>query len=345
MQPSSAWPISWPTTRTYRASSPRTRLGSSRSWRGKRGSVTWRWMSWRRNWISRPEMTDWASLQVTMMEGTSCPRVPSVAFAMSMNDIAILVYQASKRRSDDDSFDGLGNMGVEVIADVLKRAGMAVGYCSPESAHEHCVVLVSMTSTYDLLAFTQAVGKLPSWKLGGRKFKVVAGGAGMQNPTTVRRWIDYAAFGRADGFAVDLIAAALDGRPFANPSVMNLPDLTPATLGQSELYPHAIKGRTESFMGCKRKCKFCHYSWARKYRGPAGDYLQTSVSAASPEVTWDRLLGIDRKHGRIRTALDGFSERLRHVYGKQITNDDVVAGIEKAGAFGGVTTVLAYNIS
>jgi hypothetical protein len=264
---------------------------------------------------------------------------------MSTSDVAILVYQAAKQRQDDDSYDGIGNMGVEVIADVLKRAGMDVGYCSPESAHEHRVVLVSMTSTYDLLAFTQAVGKRQSWESGRRRFRVVAGGAGMQNPTTIRKWVDYAAFGRAEGYAESLVSAALAQRSFAHPSVMNLPEITPVTMGQSELYPHRIADKEETFMGCKRKCKFCHYSWARKYRGPAGDYLQTSVSASSPEVTWDRLLGISKKHGRIRTALDGFSERLRVVYGKGITRQDVIAGIEKAGAYGGTTTILAYNIS
>jgi hypothetical protein len=206
-------------------------------------------------------------------------------------------------------------------------------------------VLVSMTSTYDLLALTQAVGRMPSWKAERRPFRVVAGGAGMQNPTVVRHLVDYAAFGRSEFFAVDLVQAALDRQPFVHPSVMNLPDITPVTLGQSELYPHAINGRAEGFMGCKRKCKFCHYSWARQYRGPAGDYVQTSVSTSSPEITWDRLRGIDHKHGRIRTALDGFSARLRRCYGKNITGHDVVEGLERVGSFGGTSTVLAYNIS
>jgi hypothetical protein len=263
----------------------------------------------------------------------------------SSPDVAILVYQAAKKRSEDESFDGLGNFGVEVIADVLRRAGVEVGYCSPESAREHQVVLVSMTSTYDMLALTQAVGRLPTWKAGRRPFRVVAGGAGMQNPTVVRHLVDYAAFGRSESFAVALVQAALDRQPFAHPSVMNLPEITPVILGQSDLYPHAINGRFEGFMGCKRKCKFCHYSWARKYKGPAGDYVQTSVSASSPEITWDRLRGIDRKHGRIRTAIDGFSARLRRCYGKNITGHDVVEGIEKIGSFGGTSTVLAYNIS
>jgi len=167
----------------------------------------------------------------------------------------------------------------------------------------------------------------------------------MQNPHVVRNLIDYAAFGRSESFALRLVEAAVDGRPFEHPSVMNLPDVSPVIMGQSELYPHEVCGKVEQFIGCKRKCKFCHYSWARKYRGPAGDYIQTSVAASSPEITWDRLRGIDRKHGRIRSALDGFSQRLRACYGKRITRSDVIGGIEHVGSFGGTSTVLAYNIS
>lgn len=106
---------------------------------------------------------------------------------MSTNspEVAILVYQAAKKRSEDESFDGLGNLGVEVIADVLRRSGIEVGYCSPESAREHLVVLVSMTSTYDLLALTQAVGRMPSWKAERRPFRVVAERA---TPGTDKLW-------------------------------------------------------------------------------------------------------------------------------------------------------------
>lgn len=167
----------------------------------------------------------------------------------------------------------------------------------------------------------------------------------MQNPTVVRHLVDYAAFGRSETFAVPLVQAALDRKPFAHPSVMNLPEISPVVMGQSELYPHAINGRVEEFMGCKRKCKFCHYSWARKYRGPAGDYVQTLQSKASQEVTWDGLRKISSKKGRIYTAIDGFSFRLRKAFGKPIRDDEIVDGIERAGSFGGITTVSAYNIS
>jgi len=48
--------------------------------------------------------------------------------------------------------------------------------------------------------------------------------------------------------------------------------------------------------------------------------------------------------GRVRVAIDGFSQRLRYAYGKRISNADIVAGVEHAGSFEGTTVLLIYNI-
>ena len=53
---------------------------------------------------------------------------------------------------------------------------------------------------------------------------------------------------------------------------------------------------------------------------------------------------ITKKYGRIRTALDGFSERLRFTYGKKITDKEIKANVEYLGEFEKTTVLIIYNI-
>jgi len=269
------------------------------------------------------------------------------------SDIAFLAYYPEKKRSKNNSFEGNYNIGANVIMDVLKRKGIACDICTPDTAQKYKIVLVSLTSDYDCLALYRAVALLPTWQP-GRKFKVVAGGAGMQNPTVIRNYIDYAVFGRAENIINPLIDCIMGGGVFAHESVMNLPDIHPVKLCQaSELYPHEINlgnGRgcrcwKESFIGCPNKCLFCHYTWARKKIGGDTYYQGELTMKRSIECLWKDIPKIDKKEGRIRTAIDGFSERLRMAYGKKISNQEIIDGINHLGSFEGITVLLVYNIS
>jgi hypothetical protein len=268
---------------------------------------------------------------------------------MSQEEVAFLVYAPLRQRRADDSFDGNANIGAKVVADVLNRHGIAVGYCSPETASRYRLVLVSLTSTNDVFAFYKAVALLPEWQPGKRSFRVLAGGFGMQNPTAIRHYLDYAAFGRAHGWIAEVVDTILAGRDVSHDSVMRLPDISPVTISQGALYPELVEGFRESFTGCPLKCCFCHYTWARTHndsdKASAGSYVQTSLSGgATPELTWDGLVAYDKKAGRLRVAIDGCSERLRYIYGKRISNDDIIVGVRRIGRFEGTTTLLVYNI-
>jgi len=269
------------------------------------------------------------------------------------SDIAFLAYYPEKKRSKNNSFEGNYNIGANVIMDVLKRKGIACDICTPDTAQKYKIVLVSLTSEYDCLALYRAIALLPTWQP-GRKFKVVAGGAGMQNPTVIRNYIDYAVFGRGENIIHPLIDCVLGGGVFTHESVMNLPDIHPVKLCQSlELYPHEInlgKGRgcrcwKESFIGCPNKCLFCHYTWARKKIGGDTYYQGELTMNRSIECLWKDIPRINKKEGRIRSAIDGFSERLRMVYGKHISNQEIIDGINHLGSFEGITVLLVYNIS
>lgn len=267
-----------------------------------------------------------------------------------MNEIALLVYEPLKKKRADDSFDGNDNIGALVVKDILERAGYHVGFCAPETALDCRVVLVSLTSTYDVYSFYRHVARRPEWQPGRRLFKVVAGGFGLQNPYPIRHYADYALFGRADDIVVGLVAAAMDGRPYTHASVMCLPDITPVEIAQAVgLYPHPVafsaKTFVESFAGCPNKCKFCHYTWARRCMGHAGEYVNmTLAGSASPEMTWRQMMLSEGKLGRTRSAIDGFSERIRFLYGKRISNADIVTGIERLGAYEGNTVCVVYNV-
>lgn len=265
--------------------------------------------------------------------------------------IAFLVYAPWRQRRADNSYEGNDNIGAEVVADILTRAGYTVTYTSPECAHRYDLVLVSLTSTMDMYAYYKAVAPLSTWQPETRQFTVLAGGFGMQNPTAIRRYVDYAAFGRVDDWLLYVVHSLTHGARPEHTSLMDMRAPQPVTIAQaSRLYPHAVHGWSETFTGCPLKCKFCHYTYARKHQGSdeaysSRQYVQTTLTGGgTPEVTWDQLLDWPKKAGRIRVAIDGSSYRLRKIYGKNITNDDLVRGVEQVGAYEGITTLLVYNI-
>lgn len=275
--------------------------------------------------------------------------VRNVGLDMQKPEIAFLVYRPLKQRRSDNSFDGNDNIGAEVIADTLRRSGIGVGYCDPATAHEWPLVLVSFTSIYDLISFYQQVALRSEWQPGRRAFKVLGGGFGLQNPIPVRHFIDYAAFGRAEDWVAGVVQSILGGSVPQHESLMHLPDIHTVRISQaSRLYPYTVNGWSETFVGCPLKCKFCHYTFARKHQGgddAYGGYVQGGLTGGrSVEVTWDQVVHWQGKVGRIRSALDGWSERLRYIYGKRISDDDITAGVENIGSYDGTSMLFIYNI-
>lgn len=271
-------------------------------------------------------------------------------------EVAFLVFEPLRERRKDDSFVGNGNIGALIVEQVIQKAGISVGRCSPETAKEYKLVLVSFTSTYDVLSFYKQVALLPDWQRRKRTFVVLGGGFGMQNPTAIRNYLDYAAFGRVEDWIAPVVETILGGGVPSHESLMQLPDMGQVVIHQAEnLYAGKFAKGTpygedyqETFTGCPLKCKFCHYTWARKYqdnRETRGSYVQESLTGGgTPELTWDQLFTYGKKAGRVRVAIDGFSERIRFTYGKRITDDDITGGIEAIGQYGGNTVLLVYNI-
>ena len=252
-----------------------------------------------------------------------------------MTETAFLVYGGPDKPGfrKSASFDWLGNIGAYMVIDCLRRAGIEVGFCSPLTAHEHKVVLVSFTSSFDTYNFLRAVAKVPSWR--SRKFRVIAGGFGLQNVYPLRKFIDYAVFGRCESFISGMVKSVLEGRDYTHESVMALEDgVKRVVLGQAVgLYPHELDTQPikyqEMEIGCPRRCLFCHYSFARKRLTSNKEMFRGALGWTSKEVLFDRLLQDSNLKGMTRTALDGFSERLRLAFHKPITDKMIKETIEK----------------
>jgi len=268
--------------------------------------------------------------------------------------IAFLVYKPwRKPRRKETSWDNLSQIGPYMLIDTLRRAGIDVGFCSSDSARNYDVVMVSLTSNYDVLAFSREVFGHPDWK--NRKFKVVIGGFGAQNPYPIQEYVDFVWFGRAENEIVWLVNNKFD---VDHPSLMKLPNWKVCKINQSDkLYPYPIRlntkahGKeeiTETIYGCPNKCFYCHYTWARKYIHTSKHY-QLKQYPSSQELDMFNIEQYDPKVASVLVGLDGFSERLRFLVNRKITNDNVKEFIEgisnKTETKGKAIMLKMYNIT
>lgn len=165
---------------------------------------------------------------------------------------------------------------------------------------------------------------------------VIAGRAGLLNVRPFLRWPVVFCLGRAEGYGVPLVKAALADEAFEDPSVIRAADFDPEGKclidAGNRLYPHPLplaNGKTwsETANGSQRKCLFRAYTWHRRHiagmqhQAGAGDMLRVGLSEQTIfELDLDKLdtWGLPK----LRTVrLDGFSERLRCMAGKPITRD------------------------
>ena len=254
---------------------------------------------------------------------------------MNAQNAQVAVYVQSKYAKPAytvESYNVRAWPGLEMICHALRAAGIEVDYCSSATVGRYKVVLVSITSGCDWYPF---VGERLAWPKSARP-TVVAGGAGLLNVRPFLRWCDTFCLGRAEGYVVDVVRAALAGERFEHPSVIHAADFdvdrTYTLDAGTYLYPHAVplaNGKTwqESAYGCQRKCLFCGYTWQRRHVGGlqneagAGDVLWGgSAEKTLFELDLDRPDTWGLPKFRI-VGMDGFSERLRRMVNKPITRE------------------------
>lgn len=242
-------------------------------------------------------------------------------------------------------------IGALVIKAELEANGYSVDICTYEEAHKYELALVSMTSTWDIYEFYKSMQN-GGWQ--NRKFKALLGGFGCQNPFALDDFIDWAFFGRAEGIITQVVEDILTGKepdyPFMTP--LKNPRVTIARPVQYLSIYEVKYGKNcstwkEEFTGCPFTCKFCHYTWNRKNvrEGDPGKYLNDGISTGSKEVMLMDVIDYEEKLGRVTAGLDGYSERLRFLYGKPITWDIMEGALDHMASFKGNSYMKIYNIT
>lgn len=230
-------------------------------------------------------------------------------------------------RRDNKSFDGVSNIGAYMLMDVAERNGISIGFCSVDTAFEQDIVLVSMTSQFDVLSFYKTVRRHPDWQKGRRKFRVLCGGFGLQNPFAILDYVDSFWFGRCEDEFVNWLTI----EDYEHESLMYPDKPKVCKIHQVDcLYPHKIKLHagisghddfTEKIMGCPNKCFFCHFSFARKHIATSEHYNLNEYGKGSQELDMFNIDDIDYRIPQITIGLDGISERLRYMVNKRISDD------------------------
>lgn len=241
-----------------------------------------------------------------------------------------------------------------MLIDVAKRAGIEIGFCSPETAQQYDIVLVSLTSIYDCLAFYQQCYRLKSWRI-NRKFRVLCGGFGMQNPFALLDIVDEFWFGRCENEFVEWIL----NEDFEHPSLMKATAPKVCKINQvDKFYENGVQLHTnahgdglfyEKLIGCPNGCFFCHYTWSRKYVRNGEHYqLNLYKNTNSIELDMFNINDFNPKATKVTIGLDGLSERLRYCANKHISNElveDVLRKIrERSEIVGKAVFVTLYNI-
>ena len=262
---------------------------------------------------------------------------------------AYLVYEYDGKRD--------GNIGGDVIFKLCQSMAETEP-CDAADVNKYDLVLISIPSSGQMLDVLKLARK-NKWE--GRSCKIIVGGYGVQNINLLRGFVDFAFFGRAHDCLREILLGIQDGGVPDNlrDHMMSLDAPHIVRIRQAPLMDNSTF--REEFTGCPLKCKFCHYTYARKFAGKTNGYTQALLTNGNDdEVLYSDISGFSEKRGRIRTAIDGFSERIRYLYGKRISNDMIIDGINHLGAiaydarqddmFGGHelnkrTVMTVYNIA
>ena len=261
---------------------------------------------------------------------------------MAKAQVAVYIQQAYDRQTySDESFGVRQFAGVHVVADALRQAGIEVDFCDISRVSEYRVILVPIVSCCDWFSF---IAERVRWQ--GFNGVIVVGGAGVMNIRPFRPYFDYAVLGRGEVVAVEVVGTILAGGRPAGPSVIDSerfdPD-EPKVMAQAvEVYPREIEMQwcsrqglrlatwKESQIGCPYGCAFCGYTNHRKYTGGEfnvagedgkdGGFAHSNMGEMTLMQTRNTTPEEWFQKGNLLIGLDGFSERLRFMANKPISD-------------------------
>jgi hypothetical protein len=276
---------------------------------------------------------------------------------IQMERIAFLIIPDWQKngRTQNQSFDGVGNTGAYVIIHQLRRAGIDVGFCTIDTADEFDVVCISVTSSFDILSLCKELRFNKKWRRGVRKFRTICGGAGLKNPFPLLEYVDRFWFGRCDTEAVQWVT----DKDYQHPSIMDWDNPRECVVNQAScLFPEDVRtGKElwrEKFIGCPNKCGFCFYSWTHR-NIQQNEHYMLKVHPQQMEIdlqNWD-LLNSETIVPHVAVGVDGSSGRIRCAINKKITDEALLelilrhnrAVFDKVGGNGNAYTLQLYNIT
>ncbi|MCL2597274.1 MAG: hypothetical protein FWD66_06400 [Paludibacter sp.] len=114
------------------------------------------------------------------------------------------------------------------------------------------------------------------------------------------------------------------------------------------MYPVIYDGCkwNETSIGCPVRCKFCHFSHNRKWVAGENNTFEWLIKNRTIEcLIKDIPQKVTEKQGWIKSAIDGYSERLRIAYGKKFaTWQNIENALDHIMEFEGTTKLHLYNI-
>lgn len=247
-----------------------------------------------------------------------------------MKICAYVQDQYAKANYKNECMDTRQFVGLRVIIDALERRGYEVEWAGRATVHRYDIVLVSLTSDCDWWSF---ISERIKWEKGD--YKVIIGGAGLLHISPFLPYGDYFVWGRGEHTVPELVMAIDKHDGMEHESIAYSKTFSPDKtykIAQSGPYLHKLRlsenrEYQEGAIGCNHKCLFCGYTWQRKFVSDK-DYYQMSDSLFGgiehKELTiLDYVAGkSDVNFSKLRTtAIDGFSQRLRYMVNKKISDE------------------------
>jgi hypothetical protein len=249
------------------------------------------------------------------------------------------VSDRSAQKGQDRRFiaQNKGERGWQYVKhEIEKEVNTIIEYCTIDSAHKYDFVLVTLTSNYDILNFVYETLFSKKWK--ERKFKVIAGGAGVINIYSLIEVVDYVFFGRAENLIGEI---AKNGFDYEHESYLKISDgikekklRQPQFLLKAENIKHGEKlvQFNEKFTGCAQKCFYCHYTFSRKLTGRNTYHIDIGDNTAGHfiEIEQMKIEYFNPKVAYYLIAIDGNNEKIRNIYNRKLKDIDIVNFIQHA---------------
>lgn len=216
---------------------------------------------------------------------------------------SVILWPRSAIHVGRDGRVGTPGMYGPGISHVLRDSRFLYHEATPDMVADGDTVLVPLVSYHDVLNMFRYRHELS-------RARVIVGGPACINIKPYASLISAANYGRCDCGKIDRI---IDGDPL--PSVWTADDQQ--FLRTYDVDCDARLAPWEKGVGCRRKCRFCFYSWWNRFQARSADAGYHS-GYRHYEDCWDTLDWSGAVRGAV-TALDGFTEASRRQAGKPIS--------------------------